>query len=398
MLRKAGLVTQGSRGLYDTFRDRIMFPICDLTGDTVAFGGRSINGNEPKYLNSPETLIFNKSRTLYGLGRAKESIKKNGYVLLMEGYLDVITAYIYGFENSVAPLGTACTREQGKLIKRFVEDVVIVFDSDSAGVKAAKSAAAILLESGLNVKVLSIPGSEDPDSYLRKRGKEAFQDLLDNPLIIIDFIMRQKGDKRAMAREAIDTIAKMPDKILVGEYVRILSEKLNIRESLVMEQLKKVQMRPGRRDEKGVPKPQPQPVSRPKNEVYIIKLLIQRPERSAEVCEHVVSEDFKDPLTRSIFKKIKEGTAEFNDLMSLCEGEEKDFLTGIVLKEDYENPEFEDPEKALNDCIKSMRENKRKFLLQELQQKIKEAELKKDFGLLKQLQQEHTEVIKSSLK
>ena len=398
MLRKAGIVTQGAKGLYDTFRDRIMFPICDLMGDTIAFGGRSINGHEPKYLNSPETLIFNKSRTLYGLGRAKESIKKDGYVLLMEGYLDVITADMCGYANSVAPLGTACTREQGKLIKRFVEDVVIVFDNDSAGIKAAKNAAAILLECGLNVKVLSIPEKEDPDSYLRKRGKAAFQDLLDNPLTIIDFIMRQKGDKRLMAREAIETIAKVTDKILMGEYVRMLSEKLNIRESLVMEQLKKVQMRPGAREGKGDPEPQSRPIARPKNEVYIIKLLIQRPERSAEVCEHIVSEDFNDPVTRSIFKRIKEGTAEFNDLMSRCEGEEKDFLTGIALKEDYENPEFEDPEKALNDCIKSMRENKRQYLLQELQQKIKEAELKKDFGLLKKLQQEHTEVAKRSLK
>ena len=156
-IRKAGLANQGSKGTYDTFRDRIVFPICDFKGDVVAFGGRSIDGSEPKYLNSPETTIFNKRRVLYGLDRARNSIKQAGYALLMEGYLDVITAHIHGFSNSVAPLGTALTQEQGKLIKRFTENATIVFDSDQAGIKAAKNAANVLLESGLNVEVLSVP-------------------------------------------------------------------------------------------------------------------------------------------------------------------------------------------------------------------------------------------------
>ena len=117
---------------------RIIFPIYDLKGDVVAFGGRSIDGSDPKYLNSPETLIFNKRKVLYGLYRAKNSIKESGYALFMEGYMDVITAHVYGISNAVAPLGTAFTQEHGKLIKRFVEDVVLVFDSDQAGIKAAE--------------------------------------------------------------------------------------------------------------------------------------------------------------------------------------------------------------------------------------------------------------------
>ncbi len=396
MVRKAGLATQGAKGVYDMFRDRIMFPIHDLKGDVIAFGGRAIDNSEPKYLNSPETPVFNKRRVLYGFNRAKDSIKDTGQVLLMEGYLDVITAHTYGFTNAVAPLGTACTQEHGKLIKRFVEEVILVFDSDEAGKKAAKNAAGILLESGLNVKVLSIPGKEDPDSYLRKKGKEAFHALLANPLSIIDFFMLQKGDKRIIAREAIETISKSPDKILQGTYIKTLSEKLNVEERYVREEYQRIKKQHQQGYDRTVPAAQPKPKAGHRNELYIIKLLLQRPERAEEVSKKISPEDFKDPVARSIFSRIKEGTTELNQLLSQCDGGEKNYLTGISLNEDLENPEFEDPEKALNDCIKRIKDNKRKMLMQELQGKIKDAELKKNFALLKQLQIEQQKISRNS--
>jgi DNA primase len=400
MIRKAGLATQGAKGVYDIFRDRIMFPIFDLKGDVIAFGGRAIDNSEPKYLNSPETPVFNKRRVLYGFNRAKDSIKDTGQALLMEGYLDVITAHIFGFTNAVAPLGTACTQEHGKLIKRFVEETILVFDSDEAGKKAAKNAAGILLESGLNVKVLSIPGNEDPDSFLRKKGKEAFQALLANPLSIIEFFMLQKGDKRIIAREAIETISRSPDKILQGTYLKMLSEKLNVEERYVREEYQRLKKQhpagAARPDSGSVPAAQPKPKAGPRNELYIIKLLLQRPERAAEVCGNIASEDFKDPVARAIFSRIKEGTTELNQLLSQCDGEERNYLTGISLNEDLENPEFEDPEKGLNQSIKRIKDNKRKVLLQELQGKMKEAELKKDFALLTQLQIEHKKISRNS--
>ncbi len=396
MVKKAGLAVQGSKGVYDTFRDRIMFPIYDLKGDVIAFGGRAIDNTEPKYLNSPETPVFNKRRVLYGLNLAKDSVKDAGQVLLMEGYLDVITAHTFGFTNAVAPLGTACTQEHGKLIKRFAEEAIIVFDSDEAGNKAAKNAAGILLESGLHVKVLSIPGKDDPDSFLRKKGKEAFQALLARPLSIIEFFMLQKGDKRIIAREAIETISRTPDKILQGTYMKMLSEKLNVEERYVREEYQRIKKQHRAGHNSSVLPAQPKPKARPKNELYIIKLLLQRPERAGDVCNKIVSDDFKDPVARSVFNRIKEGTTELNQLISQCDGEEKNYLTGISLNEDIENPEFEDPEKALNDCITRIKENKRKMLLQELQGKIREAELKKDFALLKQLQIEQQQISRNS--
>lgn len=387
-IKKSGLVTQGTKGVYDIFRDRIMFPIYDLKGDVIAFGGRSIDGDEPKYLNSPETIIFNKRRVLYGLHRAKDSIKETSYALFMEGYLDVITAHMHGFSNSVAPLGTALTEEHGKLIKRFVEDIVLVFDSDDAGRKAVKNAANILLENGLNVKILAFPDQEDPDSFLRKNGRDAFENLLQSPLTVIDFYMLQKGDKRLIAREVIETISRISDKILQGYYVKMLSEKLRINELFVIDELRKLKKTGRSEDVKVLSKAPLKAV--PLSEIYIIKLLMQLPERAREIFGFVSEEDFKDPVLRGIFKKMREGHTDINALLAHCEGSEKAFLTEVSLRED-----FEYPEKALEDCIVRVRGNKRKVLLQELQHKIRDAEAKKDFNLLKALQAQQQELLKN---
>ncbi|NOZ68054.1 MAG: DNA primase [Deferribacteres bacterium] len=389
-VNKAGLAAKGRGGYYDTFRDRIIFPIYDLKGDVVAFGGRSIDGSEPKYLNSPETPIFNKRRVLYGLHRAKNSIRETGRVLFMEGYLDVITAHVHGFPNAVAPLGTAFTQEHGKLIKRFTENVVIVFDSDPAGIKAAKNAAGILFESGLDVRVLSLPAGEDPDGFLRNRGREAFAGLLEHPLSIIEFYMMQGGDKRLTAREAIETISRVQDKVLQGEYVKMLSEKLGINEVFVMEELRKKTGRTGKSYKTAAPGAQarPAPASRPLYEEYIIRILLQMPGKAGEVFNVLSEDDFRDEAARGIFRRIREGTHGLNELISMCGDSERDLLTRISLADD-----FEEPEKVLSDCIKRLKDNKRRLLLQEIQKKIKDAELKKDFDLLRNLQRQQQEIL-----
>ncbi|MBI5675371.1 MAG: DNA primase [Nitrospirae bacterium] len=386
IMKKAGLITQGAKGSYDTFRERIIFPINDLKGDVIAFGGRAVNGSEPKYLNSPETLIFNKRGVLYGLNRAKHSIKETGKILLMEGYIDVITAHLHGFTNTVAPLGTALTTEHGILIRRFTENVILVFDGDKAGVKATKSAASALLESGLNVKILSLPDKEDPDSFIRKNGKEAFIALLENPLSIIDFFMIHGGDKNLTAREAIEVISRMPDGVLQGDYVRMLSERIGVNESFIIQDLKKIKKQSAdvynkpaavAAQQKHKPKPQ--------DEVSIIKLLLYLPEEIERVSRELSAEDFNDKTTMSIYKKIMEGFTDFNDLIMQCKSaEEKDFLTKVSLREDLDNPK-----KELIECIERFRSRKRKIRLDELQIRIKDAELKKDNSLLRTLLGEH---------
>ncbi len=389
-INKAGLAVQGSKGHYDTFRERIIFPIHDLRGEVVAFGGRAVNGGEPKYLNSPETLIFNKRRVLYGLERAKDSIKKTGYTMFMEGYLDVITAHIHGFTSAVAPLGTAITQEHGKLIKRFTEDVIIVFDSDQAGIKAAGSAANILLESGINVKILSVPDKEDPDSFLRKKGKGAFQKLLEDPLTVVDFFVRQGGKKYKIAREVLDMVSRVPNSIIQDDYIKMLSEKLNVEERLIRDEFRKIkkQLKSGYRT--STPTAQTGPQKRPQEELYIIKVLLQMPEKVEGISGTLLPEDFNDPDLKRIFERIINGTTDLNDLLSRCEGEEKALLTRISLM-----PDIEEHEKALSDCIKHLKGRRRKILFQELQKKIKEAEQKKDPELLKKYQVEYQKLLKS---
>jgi DNA primase len=391
-IKKAGLISQGSKGYYDTFRNRIIFPIYDLKGDVIAFGGRSIDGTDPKYLNSPETLIFNKRNVLYGLYNAKNAIKESGTALFMEGYMDVITAHVHGISNAVAPLGTAFTQEHGKLIKRFVEDVVLVFDSDQAGIKAAKKAADILLGSGLNVNMLLFPAQEDPDSFLRKHGKEAFQKLLENPLSIIDFLLKLKADRRVLAREAIETISRVPDKVLQGDYVKMLSEGLKINEVFIMEELKKAEKRLSsgyhsvNRNMESRPKAGPRHL----DEVITLQLLLQLPDKASESAARLAPEDFRDLLSREIFQKIKQGIASVNELLPHFDEPGKAYITELSMRDD-----IEDAERALEDCVKKLKENRRKRMLSEINSKIVEAERKKDQKLVTQLQKEFQKIRKS---
>lgn len=388
---KAGLASRGRSGLYDTFRDRLIFPIIDLKGDVVAFGGRAINGAEPKYLNSPETLIFNKSRVLYGLNLARDFIKKNGHVLFMEGYMDVISAVAHGFGHSVAPLGTAFTAEHGKLIKRFTQNVILIFDSDIAGVKAAKRAAALLLENGLNVRVLVLPGKDDPDSFLRKKnGTEAFRRMLETPLSVVDFLVMQKGDRHVLGKEALEIISRVPNRVLQGQYVKALSEGLDVEERYVREELLSIRKLPRSGIEKSAPANLPNPGKRPLDEVYIIKLLLQLPEQVERFSRILTDDYFKDTAVRGIFNKIIDGLNDFNVLLATCDNKEKALLTEISLMED-----FEDPDKALRDCIKRVKMKRRSVLLHQIRLRIKDAEQNKDAALLRELQLEQCEILKA---
>lgn len=388
MIMKAGLITRTAKGYFDMFRHRIIFPIFDLRGDVIAFGGRVMDDSEPKYLNSPETPVFNKGKALYGLNDAKKHIKEADSVLLMEGYLDVIAAHMHGFKNAVAPLGTALTPEHGKLIKRFTDNVMIVFDSDQAGAKASRSAAETLFECGLDTKLLSLPAKDDPDSFIRKNGKEAFSILINKPLSIIDFLVRQKKEKRAIAREAIDTVSRISDSLLLSGYVKELSEKLSIKEVFIFEELQKMKKKTVRSDvkaERGLPK-KPKPL----DEAYIIKLLLQFPEKAGMVFGSITEEDFKDTVTGSVLKKIRKGLADFDKLMLQCDDDEKELLSEITLM-----PEFDDPDKVLRDCVAGIREKKRKLLIQELRGRIKDAEMKNDITLLRELQMKQDSLQKS---
>ncbi len=214
----AGLVRKGkSGGHYDAFRSRLMFPVIDVRGDVIGFSGRILGDGEPKYMNSPETLVFNKSRNLFGLNLAKKS--KSGHIILAEGNIDVVMMHQAGFDSAVASLGTSLTPEQARLISHYTREVIIAYDSDGAGKKAAQRAIGLLDKLDVKVKVLSMSGAKDPDEYIKTKGADAFRNLLDKSENHIDYRLQTVTDKYdlsvdeqkvAFLKEASDMVARLP--------------------------------------------------------------------------------------------------------------------------------------------------------------------------------------------
>lgn len=196
----AGLILKNKNGgYYDRFRNRLMFPIIDVRGEVVGFGGRVMDDSTPKYLNSPESAIFSKSRNLFGLNLAKKS--KAGYIIVCEGYMDVLSMHQAGFDNAVASLGTALTAEHGRMLSRYTKEVRLAYDSDEAGVKAAQRAISILGQSALAVKVIRMNGAKDPDEYIKKYGADAFRKVLEQSENHIEYRLLSTKSKYDLTRD-----------------------------------------------------------------------------------------------------------------------------------------------------------------------------------------------------
>ncbi len=247
-LKDVGLCVLTSYGPRDYFRGRLIFPIINQRGETVGFGGRILAEGEPKYLNSPETVLFNKSQVLYGINFAGPAIRKAGRAVLLEGYMDVIACHQAGFENTVAPLGTSLGEDHARLLKRYTDNVVVLFDPDAAGIKAALRGALILIEQGLFVKVASLSDGLDPDEYIGKYGKENFEQVLDQAQDLIEFHTKLQLDlypqplqaqaKTAVISELVETLLKQPDPIVRREWVKYVAERVGVDEALVLERVR----------------------------------------------------------------------------------------------------------------------------------------------------------------
>lgn len=244
VLFKAGLLGRGDGGrVWDYFRGRVLFPIQNHRGDTVAFGGRVLDDREPKYLNSPETPVFSKGQVLFGLSQAAQATRKAGRLIVCEGYMDVIACHQAGVENSAAPLGTAFGADHARLIKRYCQQVVLLFDPDPAGVRAALRAAPILISGGLQVKVASLGGGLDPDEFLQERGREAFDAVIAGAKDIIEFHADvvlaalqhpvSSHDKARAADELLPTALVQPNPIVRADWIKMIADRLAISEAVL---------------------------------------------------------------------------------------------------------------------------------------------------------------------
>ena len=251
-LVKAGLIIERRKGEghYDRFRGRALFPIFEGNGRLVGFGARRMGEDEdqPKYINSPDSRVYHKSRVLYGLYQAKDSIRKEGHALFVEGYADVVSLHQGGITTAIAPCGTAIAPEHAKLIARFTNRVVLIFDSDSAGERATEKGIATLIAGGLEVAVVRLPDGEDPDSFLRSRGSEHFRERIGEARPFIEYLahlFKTRGElddpeKSARAiRKLVETIAQIPDRLRRELYINRLALDYHLSESLMVQELER---------------------------------------------------------------------------------------------------------------------------------------------------------------
>jgi DNA primase len=284
-LEESGLSVKRDNGsLYDRYRGRVMFPIHSFTGRVIAFGGRTLKSdkNVPKYVNSPESEIYHKSNVLYGLYFAKKAIREEDNCFLVEGYADVLSVFQAGIENVVASSGTSLTVEQIRLIGRFTKNITILYDGDAAGIKASLRGLDMILEEGLNVKVVLFPDGHDPDSYVRNFGTNGFKKHIEDNkkdfiLYKTDLLLKDAGNdpikKAEVIREIVESVAKIPDSIKASVFIKECSYILKIDERALLSELNKMRMAKAKKDSQ-------QQISRPA--VPVDESLLEEPQIRVE--------------------------------------------------------------------------------------------------------------------
>lgn len=374
-LLDAGLAAGGKDGrIYDRFRGRVMFPIINIRGEVIGFGGRVLDDSQPKYLNSPDTPVYNKSRNLFALNIAKKS--KSEYLILTEGYMDTISLHQAGFDCAVASLGTSLTTEHAQLLARYTEKVVIAYDGDGAGVNAAQRAIPILEKTGLGVQVLQIAGAKDPDEYIRKNGPEAFRKIIERSEDHIEYRLRQirskydvedDSQKVGFLRECVGLMASLRSPLERDVYGTRAAEAVGVSPEAMLQEvaaeLARRRKAAGKRQERKdlTPAVQLQPTARElrydnirsaRAEEGVIRLLLLDESLFSQT-ERLAPEQFSSPFLGQVYRLLWErhdaGKALEPDLLAgQLTAEQIDQLTEIL-----KLPEnMADSQRAMEDYIK----------------------------------------------
>ncbi|MGD0279014.1 MAG: DNA primase [Smithella sp.] len=309
LAEQAGLVIAGKEGsFYDRFRGRLIFPIENVFGEIVAFGGRILEKGEPKYLNSPESPVYIKGKNLYGLNKAREEIRKKGFALIVEGYFDLISLWNAGICNVVATLGTALTREHLELLRRYTVEVVALFDPDEAGIKALDRSLELFLSTQMRARALILPGGCDPDDYVRRFGKDKLEELISRSQPLSDYYIENVlgggktfEDKRDMIKTAMEFIVKISDKKEKDLFIKRIAEKTGINEELLIketyENVKQGETKSGRTR-------QPVKINNDLVELHLIQLMLEYPQKIIQVDNENILDYFLQPELQVLGKKI----------------------------------------------------------------------------------------------
>ena len=376
----AGLIKKGRNGgWYDTFRDRLMFPVIDVRGNVIGFSGRILGDEGPKYLNSPETAVFNKGSNLFALNLAKKS--KSGYILLSEGNIDVVSLHQAGFDSAVASLGTSLTAEQARLISRYTDQVIIAYDNDGAGQKAAQRAIAILEKLDLKVKVLQMSGAKDPDEFIKLKGPEAFAQLIEGSenqteyrlgQIAKKYDLNTDAQKLDYLREAEELLARRPSAAEREIYCRRIAAQVGIsadvligevtnRRKSILRRTAAIEGRGGtKRTEPGAERPlrYDDPASAVAEE-GVIRLLYLEPEL-AKSGRLPAAEEFSSPELGRIYSVLRQRLAEGKAVTADVLGGELEQKEVSLLVSILQKPEaLSNADKALDDYINRIRERRR---------------------------------------
>lgn len=307
---QAGLVIAGKEGsYYDRFRGRLIFPIENISGEIVAFGGRILDKGEPKYLNSPESPIYIKGKNLYGLNKTKEEIRNKGFALIVEGYFDLISLWNAGIGNVVASLGTALTREHLELLHRYTTEVVALFDPDEAGRKALDRSLELFLSLDMRARVLVLPDGLDPDDYVKKNGAEKLNDLITNAEPLSDYYIenvlgsgKSFEEKREIIKTAMEFVNKIRDRKEKDLFIKRIAEKTGIDQTLLGKEVY----------EKKLPTVKPGKEKLPLNagnglvELHLIQLLLEYPQKAIQAKSENIADFFLEPQLKALTEKIIE--------------------------------------------------------------------------------------------
>lgn len=414
IMLKSGLIHKSPKGrCYDAFRGRLLFPIQNLQGKVVAFGGRILSAEKtegPKYLNSPENPIFHKREELFGLYLAKKAIDRDRpQIFVTEGYFDFLRLYQHGFKAAVATLGTSLTDQHVRMLKRFAEEAVVVYDGDKAGQAASLRGLEVFLEGGMNVKLVRMPEGYDPDDYLDRLGPEAFQKLTETAQDFFDFKLEfllekfDRWDSLGLMRitgEFLDTLAKVKNSFLLDRYLRKLAASLGIDENSLRKELGKLKdktAKPAVAPGTGRTKPPAKKASQ--DEILMLNLFIDEPSLREGILTHVQETDFNHEECRKLFQDLaaryRQGTA-FNWPQVLSQIPSDEFKSALLGPTVFEWSK-EDKEKAFEDCLKKIKGKQHQIKLDQLRRQIAQAEKEQDSPRVKRFVEEYQVLLKSKL-
>jgi DNA primase len=364
VIEKSGLFSNGKKGFLDRFRNRIMFPFYSPSGKVIGFSGRSLSDNEDvKYLNSPETLLFQKSKVFYGSYQTMPEIRKQNYVLLVEGQTDFLRLYEKGFQNVLATSGTAFSSKHANALGKYTNRVILTYDSDSAGVNAAIRTGYILLQNGFEVRVLDLGDGLDPDDYfkLKENNKQTFRGLIKNAMHPINFIIMKKGilslgasDRSKFLNECIEEIKLVKDIIIRNDLIKRLSSELGVVEAEVITRFE--DLRPKRRyvdktNEDDQPTIRHYDSKSDKAQLEILKLLIH----NSSLANKITLSLLDNKLCYNIVKTIQDNSGKYNNVAQLLEfigdsPEERNLVASLAV----DVPEKDNEQAILSDCIKTL--------------------------------------------